>query len=393
MSQFDHLSDASDLLAALRRRNLSQAACDEINRIAKSSEPAPSYLIVPGVIKRLIYHSHNLLGRDSAQSVTISLLATKIAAKLSVGMQVSSSDAVRLEAWAWREHTAALLEVGEYNAAKVAAQMSKRFYSLYAALGKTTVARRTDYEEQLLDLVYGQVLFHLGDEGSGMQKVADAGEYLDVVLGKKHKAVQARTIYAGLLMHAEKYGDALEVLEGAAEDAERLGDKETLTYILNNVGRCAAKLGDFERAQQCQELALRHFERLGLKGELPRTRGVLVEILISRGLYDDAISEIYKCRDEYLELNMPVIAAKFNLNVLNVLFTAQRRGQVPGFCAEMLKTFARVGLHKEAMRALAYINDLAGRDYLAPEDVSYVSIFMDRLARDGSIAFPEISRQ
>lgn len=387
--------DDRDLIAELKRATLSQATFEAIesllSRLATGHTPA-SALLESAVVKRFIYHSRRLLGADPQKAVVVSLAAVELVSRMGVGVGArtwtrANRRLIRLEANAWKEHALALLKAGEYRAADKASRLARRFFTFYEALGPALVVAKADAEANELKLIHGQIVFHLGEEKKGLALVDEAADYLLVVLDEKKKYVRARTIYATLLMRQDSFDEAMDVFQQAAECAEEAGDKETPAYILGNIAFCAAKLGDFERAQQCVELSLAMLSELGLTSELPRLRASLIEMLRARGRYNEAISELYKVRAEYLTMSLPVVAATFSLDIVELLYVANRDRDVGALCAEMVATFTRVGLKKEAMRALAYLNDLAQRARLQTSHVVHVKRFMQHFSEDETLAF------
>ncbi len=391
----------TDLITQLRRTTLAQAtyeAIEEIvSRVNAGGKP-PADLLRAVVVRRLIYHARRLTGCDPRRAVVVSLAAAELVSHMDVGLQTLewsrvNSALVRLEANAWMEHALALLKAGDYMPAQKASLLAHRFFTFYEALGKSLVVTKTDAEANELKLIHGQIIFHLGDADKGLRLIDEAADYLLLVLDKKKKYVRARTIHATLLMRQDRFDEALDMLEEAAELAEEAGDSETPAYILNNIAFCAANLGDFERAQKCCETALTMFSDLGLTAELPRLRGSLVEILKARRRFNEAISELYKTRAEYLALRMPVIAATFSTDIVELLLAANRRSEVPALCAEMISTFSRAGLKKEALRALASLDECSARDVLTNDAISHAKRFLERFRLDDSIVFTPLEHR
>ena len=334
--------------------------------------------VSPRHVERLIAHAHTTLGSDPRKATRLARLATAVAAALR-SPEVDAMEAVRLEGDAWREYASALIEANEYHAARGAIRQAGTFYGIDAA--------RFMRELAILGLLEGRLLHILGDSEHGLLKIEQNGNWLKAFCEDAKMYVKARTIYAYILLEMLRYEEALEVFEQAAELAREEEDGETLVYILNNVGLCNLHLGDHERAPKCFEVALRMFEDLGLRQEMPRVRFNMAHILIARGRYNEAISEFYKSRAEFLRLDLPVDAAGVGLLIASALFLAGRPHAVPALCEEMIATFMSAGLPHEARKALAYLAEANRHGGISSGDVEHVRAFFDRLRDDPAVAF------
>jgi hypothetical protein len=126
---------------------------------------------------------------------------------------------------------------------------------------------------------------------------------------------------------------------------------------------------------------------LKLFAEVPRVRKGLVEIAVARGRYNDAISELYKMRNAFLALHLPIVAALVELDVVDLLMVSGRTADIPDICSKTLATFTEAGLRRSALMALAHIHALAQDRALAADDVRKVRAFLDRLSSEPDRAF------
>lgn len=327
-----------------------------------------------GVV-RVISRAHELLGKAPTDARSLARLAIRISRRAS---NDGSPDIDLIEGDAWRELAAAHLETAEYADAHDAIERSRACYAR---------SKSSRLNAAILALYEGRTLFELGRWSEALAAVGHGSSELLECRADRKKYVQARTIHASILAGMGQYDAALDVFSDAADLAKQAGDKETLAYIVWNTGLLAAKLDDTARAKRCLDSALRYFERLGLTAEMPHVRAALVVILKQQGRYNEAVSELFKVRAEFLSLGIPVAAAIASLRIVEVLLLSGRTSDVPARCEEMVKTFTAARLPKNLLMALAYLNEAARQDKLKPSDVTYVAEFVEKAENDASRAF------
>jgi tetratricopeptide (TPR) repeat protein len=336
-----------------------------------ASLPRP---IEADAICRVISRAHDLLARDPAGASRLARLALRMTQHINK----TCSDPDLIEGDAWRESAAAHLELAEYADAYDAVEKAHACYSRTSA-GRINAA--------ILSLIEGRTLFDLGRYPEAIAAVEHgAAELLDTGADRK-KYVQARTIHAVILVGMGQPDAALDVFSSAADLAMKAGDKETLAYIMWNTGLCAARLEDTARAKRCLDSALQYFEGLGLKAEVPHVRSAMVATLRVQRRYNEAISELYKIRAEFLALGIPVRAARSALEIVELLLLCGRLGDVTPLCKEMVETFRAARLQRNLLQALAYLTEVARRRQLASSDVTYVAAFFERAQNDPDAGF------
>ncbi|MBV8543752.1 MAG: hypothetical protein JO093_05640 [Acidobacteria bacterium] len=316
-------------------------------------------------VSRVIVRAHDLLPRSPRDAQRLARLALRMTRHLK---DDPSRDLPLIEGDAWRECAAAHLELSEFADAYDAVTNARACYS------RTEASR---INATILALIEGRTLYELGKAKEALAIVDRAStELLDLSVDRK-KYVQARTIYASILAGMADYDAALDVFSAAADFAMKAGDQQTLAYVLSNAGLCAAKLEDYPRARKCFNSALQYFADLGLVSEMPHVRAALVTILRQQGRYNEAVSELYKVRAEFLSLGIPVAAAIASLRIVEVLLLCGRTRDVPELCDEMFQTFASARLQNNLLLALGYLSEIARERELAASDVTYVASFME----------------
>jgi tetratricopeptide (TPR) repeat protein len=331
---------------AIRRWLDGEEAAEETVRRLAESETWMAMAFDSATTRRLIALAHDALSRDPNRAVWISRLAIRVARE---------GEALLDEGDAWREYAAALLEVGDYEDAHVAVERARMVYQLISG---------AEHNQAVLWAVEGRILHELGDSIRALQRI-DASARTLLRLKDKKTYVRVRSIYAMVLFNLCRYREAADMYAEMVNDY----DTETLAHAVNMIGRCAVKLDDVERAQQCFETALEMFEQLGLHAEIPRVRKGIADILLVQGRIHEAISELYKVRAEFLAMSLPVMAALVALDIADLLLDAGRTSEIALLCDEAMP--------RSIANAFAVLRDRA--DNATGQDVQRVRNFLERL--------------
>ncbi|HEV2720423.1 MAG TPA: hypothetical protein VG323_10435 [Thermoanaerobaculia bacterium] len=342
----------SDAIARAFRQWLDgDDAAEETVRGLAEGEAWPPMPMGSATTRRLIALAHDALSRDPNRAVWISRLAIRVA---------RHGEMLADEGDAWREYAAALLEVGEYEDAKVAAERARMVYR---------VAGGAEHNQAVLLAIEGRILHELGDSVDGLRRIDASGRTL-LRLNDKKTYVRVRSLYAMVLFNLCRYSEAADTYAEMVNDY----DTETLAHAVLMIGRCAVKLGEIERARQCFETALEMFEDLGLRPEIPRVRKGIAEVLVAHGRVHEAISELYKARAEFLAMDLPVIGALVALDIVDLLLTAGRISEI-----ELLCEACPDRLPPSATEAFAALRERAGKACVTEADVQRVRGFLERL--------------
>jgi len=326
------------------------AAEETVRQLAESSAWAAT-ACDSATTRRLIALAHDALSRDPNRAVWISRLAIRVARE---------GEALIDEGDAWREYAAALLEVGDYEDAQIAVVRARLVYQL---------TEGAEHNRAVLWAVEGRILHELGDSIQALQRI-DASARTLLRLNDKKTYVRVRSIYAVVLFNLCRYREAADMYAEMVNDC----DGETLAHAVLMIGRCAVRLGEIERAQQCFETALQMFDELGLRPEIPRVRKGIAEILVAGGRVHEAISELYKARAEFVTMELPVLAALVALDIIDLLLTVGRTSEIELLCDTSVSPLPR-----SASDAFARLRDLAGRTCVGEDDVQHVRGFLERL--------------
>jgi tetratricopeptide (TPR) repeat protein len=389
-------------IVGLRRPSLSKATYATVEQLAGYFEdnetiaywgephpvlsPTATRLFRPRVVEHLIRHAHWLMVREPPKAKTVAKLAIEIAARVHDTSVRTSARALLLEGKANYEYAAALLRVGQYCDAETAVTRARHLLAM-----PETIRLVTD-EVALLDLVRGQILHFLGRSEEGLRVIEHAADYLLVVCDDRKKYVKARTIAATILMRLKRFDEADLLLGQTIVSAVEEHDRETAAHMLCNIAVCAAEKGDEKRAEKCHEQAVSLFEELGMLAEVPRARRALITIMQRRGKFLTAISEMYKARNEYLNLGMPIVAARLSMDIAELLIQMNRYSEAEHLCEGLVDVFLGAELQREVARALEYLQACASEKELSNAAIEVVKRFLDLISSDeGTLFAPRLA--
>jgi tetratricopeptide (TPR) repeat protein len=328
-------------------------------------------IISVAVTRKLLALAYDARGRNSPRAVWLAKLAIRIARDTWEG-EAQVDAAIEAEGDAWREYAACLLDQGEFPMAKIAAVRARELYALTGA----------EQNAAVLSLYEGRILHELRESDRGLVLIEQGTNLLRDLFKDEKRYVQGRTMQASILMELSRFEEAARVLYSVVQPARAMADMETYAHITYFIGRCMAKLGQTEAAKTVLHEAAKLFHDLDMPTEAPRVRGTLAQMLIEAGRYNEAISELYLARAEYLRLGLPVIAALVSLDIVDLLVIQNRTSEVEHLCNEMIRVFTSANLPHNALQALAHLRSLSNRTAVSAEDVQHVRTYLELLPSD-----------
>jgi tetratricopeptide (TPR) repeat protein len=324
-----------------------------------------------------------------------------------------------LEADAWREYAWALMQIGDFDDAKVAADEASFNYNVLLNDGEAgefslpaevlahhlkVIARyyrnEVDIDEPVNDtmrlamenstrlgVIIGQILHNLGNTDEGLSTIANSCEVL-LFLDNRDRYVRARMVYAGLLTEAHRWSEALEVFESTATLAADSDDLEVQAFLVGNIAGCYYYLGDHKKAKECVVTAIQMLEHLDLHLEAIRPRTLLVLLLMDEGKqnrakYHVAAAELFKVRAVWLEAGMKNEAARVMVRIIRALILGGRAEHINW--PEMNHTFGQARLGRAALNALRHLEEIAAQRTLTADDVDAAEELLAHLAPSGEV--------
>ena len=379
--------------------------------------------IAEAVLQRAVV----LQKRAPKESAPVCRLAVKFA-KAYIGPTADEKNrGILLEADGCRELAWSLMQTGDFEDAKSAAEEAAFYYSLLVndsipdddtgnpftlqgdVLSHFLAVIRDHYRDDRhadpltsqkraamenatrLGVMLGEILHNLGNTDEGLWLIERSCEVLLYFLDRKDRYVKARAIYAKILGEAQRWSEALKVFEATSSLAMDTGDEEVQAFLLGNIGTCYYFLGDPVKAKEYAETAMQMFEELGSHLDAIRPRTLLVLLLMEEGArnrakYNAAAAELFKSRAAWLEAGMKNEAARVMVRIIRAFIMAGRPEAINW--PETIRTFTDAGLGDAAMSVLLYLEGIAAVRALRPGDVDAAEDMLSHLSPSGD-AFEE----
>jgi len=331
-------------------------------------------------VNHLNRHAHALLSRAPHEALLLSELCIRVADALRSG-EIDEAEIIHARGDAWQHRAAALIEIGDFSEAINAVATADTFYTCCDIIRSEG--------SPCLALLKARILQRKGDFEDALSIADETASLFLTIYEDRRRYVIARVFCANILLTMGRYTDAITAFDKAAGIAEELQDTSTLAHIAASMGNTLTRIGHHQGACEQYTNAMELFEMLHQPVEIARMRIRIGIGMVMQGEFDEAITELERSREEFLRLGMPIVAAQVALEMVNAMLLARRYRWVEPLCRGMIATFISANLHREAQKALGYLNELAslrgGR--LRTEDVSYVKDFLERLEDEPSLCF------
>ena len=201
------------------------------------------------------------------------------------------------------------------------------------------------------------------------------------------RALVSRGIYTDYEGHPQ---EALRMLREGLSLLDRERDPWLATSTTENLLELMVRCGQFrEAAEMLMESGLRR----ALAEEplnLVKLRWVEGQILAGLGKSTRAEAALLEARSGFLTHDQGYNAALVGLDLAAIWLERGQHAQIEELAADMLATFKRLGLQREAVRALDYVNRACHKQQATPRMVRHVSRFLKRLEREPQLRFQAV---
>ena len=335
----------AELAAALRAPSLDERAYATAETvladIGGGRGAARSALYTAANVKKLNDTARHLMMRDARRGLVLARLASLVAPRVRCRTRVAAGQIQRLKGEAFYLCASGYLRCRRCHEAKEAAE---RAMWTYRVTGSTDDVRR---ELAIVEMAYGEIVFYRGNTERGLRIMARAAEvFLHVCHDKRLYAI-AMTTYACHMLLDRKFRSALRVLDEAMFYAIEIDDKVVIASILHNVSAAAAELG-LTGALPCRNISRERFEQFQLDSEVPKSRYIAYVLLKRAGKHDEAISELYMIRQDFLDRGLPVVAAQTAVQIVEQLILLGRSSEARYVGEEGLQILASAGVEFDA---------------------------------------------
>jgi tetratricopeptide (TPR) repeat protein len=171
-------------------------------------------------------------------------------------------------------------------------------------------------------------------------------------------------------------------------DSDR--DPQLVTSAKENVLELLVRCGEHrEAARMLLESGLRQ-ALADQPLSLIKLRGVEGQILVGLGKLDRAEAAFLEARAGLLQHNLGYRAAIAGLDLAAVWLEQGRHEKVEELARDMLATFRRLGIQREAVRALGYLDEACRRRQATPGLARHVGRFLRQLEREPQLRFEAV---
>jgi tetratricopeptide (TPR) repeat protein len=184
--------------------------------------------------------------------------------------------------------------------------------------------------------------------------------------------------------------EALRILRQSLKLLDPDRDPRLVTSATESILEVMVQCGEFrEAAEMLMESGLRH----ALAGEplsLAKLRWVEGQIFAGLKKAGRAESALLEARAGFLAHDQGYNAALVGLDLAAVWLERGQQAQVKELATDMLATFQRLGIQREAVRALDYLNRVCHKQRATPRMVRHVSRFLKQLEREPQLRFQAV---
>ena len=181
--------------------------------------------------------------------------------------------------------------------------------------------------------------------------------------------------------------EALCILHQGLKLLDPNRDPQLVTSATQCILEVMVQCGEFRAAA---EMLLKSGLQRALAGEplnLAKLRGVQGQIFAGLGKAGRAESALMEARAGFLAHGQDYNAALVGLDLAAVWLERGQDAQVKELAADMLSTFQKLGIQREAVRALDYLNRVCDKKWATPRMAQHVSRFLKRLEREPQLRF------
>jgi tetratricopeptide (TPR) repeat protein len=209
--------------------------------------------------------------------------------------------------------------------------------------------------------------------------------YLEI--GDHHLAGRALVKQGIYMDYGGEPHEGMRLVRKGLEMLDRERDPALVISTTENLLELMVRCGEYGQARR---VLLESGLRLALADQplnLVKLRWVEGQILAGLGKLDRAEAAFEEARSRFLEHGQAYNAGIISLDLAAVWLERGKAAQVEELAKEMLATFRRLGIQREALRALDYLNKACERKRATPGLVRRVGQFLRELEREPSLRF------
>ncbi|MGH9459317.1 MAG: hypothetical protein ACRD2J_16905 [Thermoanaerobaculia bacterium] len=283
----------------------------------------------------------------------------------------------RARGQAWKDRANALRLCGEIQDALWSLDEAERHYRQQPI---------PDFDLATVDYVRATVLHEtdrLSEALSIVQTVAET--FLEY--GDDTRYRHAGLVEANLLRNLGSSREAREKFMALLKPTQQAGDLSTLAMLFLNIAHCSVDILDADTASIYFLQALNMSIEMGISDVAIASRWGLGRLLVSKGDYEQGIARLRSAARELEQIGADGDFAIIHLDILEALVALGRYDDVPAISRLLIDRFAKAGVQRYAMAALAYLREAAETRAVTPELVRHVRTYVERLPKQPELLF------
>jgi tetratricopeptide (TPR) repeat protein len=329
-----------------------------------------------GVVRALMRAAYDAVMQMPPDAVAMTWMATDIAENLPTPVPNTLS---QLRGAAWRDHAYALFYTGNFAEAEAALTLAENHLSDCVV---------SEYEAARLGIVQSLVLrtFERFDEATA---AASRSAETFANFADAQRMASARLAEVNLLFSRGDYAAADGILSALHRELRDSSDLDTHARVLGNLGFCARKLGDFDRAVHYYDMSTAVFEALGVTTEIVRVRWNVAVMLAETGRHKAAYERLRALTTDMEQLGMFSEAALNALEMAELLLVDGQYAEVEEICRTAMKAFENAGVSytARALTALAYLHEAATQRKASRELIKAARTYIRALPEQPNLLF------
>jgi tetratricopeptide (TPR) repeat protein len=353
-------AEAADLLAPI----LGSPSAFRRANIASNSA-----MRTAGVVRRLCVESRTLRERQPNHALVVADAAIAIADQLPLARYPQALlDELRGDAW--HERANALRYLGRHPEALDALDIAERAYTRSPA---------APYFAAMLEYSRAVVRLETGKLDEALRLARKCGRVFQR-FGEDERFLHARMLEGAVLFDNGAHAEARKIFLEVKPMAQNLGDPANLARVYLNVANCDLRLGELASADAHFARALSLYEALGLETERIRTRWSIGCLRVASGDVADGLARLREARGEFEALGARTDAALVTLDIAETLLatgTAAAADEAAELCAELVRSFAGVGMTGHALTAVAFLEKAFATGAVTPDLVRHVREYLE----------------
>lgn len=307
-------------------------------------------------VSKVVDVAHAIVETDPEIALSLIMSAAKLASHRA--LPADKEDQQTLLGATLKECANAFVRLGRYKEALRALSEAETALSPH----KSTQLRLADVR-----YVRAHALFDMRRYSEALQSIELAQSAFREG-GDQIHLVNAHMLKGGILFRLGRTKEALRTYRHVASLARRVGDHYRLSLSFNALATMYSELGDLAAAEKyvLDALSLR-LPKGSFLAVFPRWN--LARIEVRKSNFEQALTSLYRVRDELLLLGNATAAGGVTLDIAETLILLGRPEKVPQVSAGLVRLFADQGMDAAAMEAISLVREATAARKPSPKQI------------------------